>query len=89
MAGFVYGQEVISFHSSNVTWAQYFINDRYMLVAFHGGSPPKPGVYRVSPISEAEAIDFARAFSKGIWYWDSVRIRGTRHGHKKNVSRIN
>lgn len=82
MAGFVYGMEVIYFHSSNVTWAQYFLNDRSMLVAFHGGSPPRPGVYKVSPISEAEAIDLARAFSKGIWYWDNVRRGG------KNASRV-
>lgn len=89
VAGFVYGQEVISFHSSNVTWAQYFINEKYMLVAFHGGSPPRPGTYKVWPISEAEAIDLARAFSKGIWIWDNVRVRGHRNLHRKNVSRVN
>jgi hypothetical protein len=39
-------------------------------------------------VSEQEARDFYAAASKGVQYWDVVRIRGTVKGHKKPYSRV-
>lgn len=44
--------------------------------------------YAVWPISRKEAEDIYSAGSKGIWYWDHVRIRGTALGHKKNYDHV-
>lgn len=80
---FVYLAEQISVDSSNLSAAQFFLEDRYMVVWFKNG-----GSYLVEPVSEFEAVEFFHSGSKGEWYWDNVRVRGTRYNHQKTVKRI-
>ena len=53
------------------------------MVEFIGG-----GKYLYSNISREEALSFATAQSKGSWVWDFLRIRRTKHGHRKPYVRI-
>lgn len=58
-------------YSSNVGMAQYYPDDEKMMVEFLNGY-----AYVYSNVSAAEALDFAKAHSKGIWVWDHLRGRG-------------
>lgn len=80
---FIYEQEPLFVHSSNVGMVQFFEPDNKLLVEFLGG-----GTYIYSNISVQEAIQFAQAQSKGGWIWDNLRIRGSKKGHKKPFFKI-
>lgn len=44
--------------------------------------------YYVFGVTDLEARNWYHAQSKGKWYWDHVRIRGTKLGHKKPYEHI-
>jgi|ERR1700738_2467213 len=81
--GFLYDQEPLFVHSSNVVLAQYFSKDKKLMLEFKDGH-----AYMYSNVSEAEAINFTVVGSKGGWTWDHLRIRGTKHGHRKPFVKI-
>jgi hypothetical protein len=54
-----------------------------LFVQFLNGS-----AYLYSNVSEQEAIQAAKQPSKGGFVWDSLRVRGTKKGHKKPYVRI-
>lgn len=70
-------------HSSNVAMVQYHAADNKMMVEYKDGS-----AWLYSPVTLEEAKSFLRRQSKGAWVWDNLRVRGTKHGHKKNAVRI-
>lgn len=81
--GFVYDQEPLFVHSSNVAVMQYFIHDRKMMVEFLNGS-----AYIYENVSEQEAIKAAEMASKGDFIWSYFRVRGSKTAHQKPYSRI-
>ena len=81
--GFVWEGDLLPVHSSNVAAAQYFPEDRKMMVEYLGGS-----AYLYSSISVDEAIDFAKAQSKGGWIWSVLRVRGSKTRHRKPFTKI-
>jgi hypothetical protein len=83
VAGFVYEGEPLFVHSTNVALAQYHLAERSLMLEFKGGS-----AYLYRDISEAEALDFAKASSKGGWVWDRLRVRGQKDQHKKPFTRL-
>lgn len=70
-------------HSTNVSMLQYFKEERKLMVEYKKG-----GVYLYSNISTQEALDFARAPSKGGEVWDVLRIRGSKTAHRKPFVKI-
>lgn len=80
---FFAGGNPIFVHSSNLRMVQYFPDANKLMVEFKGGK-----AYMVSDISLDEAVSLIIAQSKGGWYWDHVRIRGTKTGSQKPVERI-
>lgn len=44
--------------------------------------------YHVWPMSPSEMEDFYDAGSRGSWYWDHVRVRGTKLGHQKSYVHV-
>jgi hypothetical protein len=81
--GFVYDAQPLFVHSSNVAMMQYHKDAQKLLVEFLNGS-----AYLYSNVSEQEAIQAAKQPSKGGFVWDSLRVRGTKKGHKKPYVRI-
>ncbi len=75
---FLYGGQPLFVHSTNVAAAIYHHDDEKMTVEYLNGS-----AYLYSHISEGEALDFARAQSKGGWCWDYLRVRGSATKHRK------
>jgi len=75
--GFLYDQELLIVHSTNVASAQYFIDDQKLMLEFLNGS-----VYIYEPITEEMAMSFVQAQSKGAWVWDNLRVRGEGGDHK-------
>lgn len=63
--GFVYDGELLFVQSSWVASAQYHHADRKLMVEFLNGGA---GYY--SDVSEEEATEFAKAYSKGKFLWD-------------------
>lgn len=80
---FLYNQEPLMVHSTNVSMAQYYIDDQKLMVEFLNGA-----AYMYSAITEQEALNFAQAPSKGTWIWDHVRVRGSKTGSRKSFVRI-
>lgn len=80
---FVYEEQPLFVHSTNVAMAQYFFTTKQMMVEFLGG-----GAYLYDGVTEDEAIQFAKAPSKGGWVWDNLRVRGSRNKHKKPFRRL-
>lgn len=85
---FVYDQELLFVHSSNVGAVQYFPEVEKMMVEFLGSgmkgkSGGKTSAYLYSNVTIDEAISLAQAQSKGIWIWDNFRVRGSKTAHKK------
>lgn len=80
---FMYEEQPMFVHSTNVAMAQYFLKDQKLLVEFKNGS-----AYIYSNISESEALKFAQSPSKGDYIWTICRIRGTKKGHKKPYLRV-
>jgi len=74
---FVLQGEFITVHSTWLFGAQYFREDERMMVQFRDNY-----AVLVNDISEREAVEFAIAPSKGIWFWDNVLGRGTTKGHR-------
>lgn len=68
---FVYFGAWLPVQSTNVKVAQYDGGKEQLLVEFLNGS-----LYLYSNVSEQEALEFARAFSKGKWVWSNLRGRG-------------
>ena len=83
VAQFVHDEEPLFVHSSNVVMAQYFPDDEKMLVEFKNEAS-----YLYSDVSQEEALDFAKANSKGEWVWDHLRIRGSKTGHQKKYVKV-
>lgn len=81
--GFVYDQQPFFVHSTNVVMAQYFIQTKQMMVEYKDSR-----AYLYDNVSEDEAINFAKAESKGVWVWDNLRVRGSKTAHKKSYTRI-
>lgn len=81
---FVHWNQPLYVHSTCVVYAQYFPEDRKMLIEYKD----LPGAYMHGDISEEEAYSFATAQSKGSWTWDVIRIRGTKNGMKKPTTKI-
>jgi len=80
---FVYEAEPFFVHSTNVQMMQYFIEDQSLLVEFRDGT-----AYKYENVTEDEAIQAAKAPSKGFFVWDNLRIRGTKLGHKKPYKKV-
>jgi len=80
---FVYEAEPFFVHSTNVQMMQYFIEDQSLLVEFRDGT-----AYKYENVTEDEAIQAAKAPSKGIWVWSALRNRGSKTSHKKPYSRV-
>ena len=80
---FLFNEVPLVVNSSNVSNVTYFPKEGKMLVQFLGG-----GKYMYSQISEAEALSFVQAQSKGIWVWSYLRVRGSRTAHRKPYLRI-
>ena len=81
--GFVYDQEPLFVHSSNVAMGQYFLPDKKLMLEFLDGS-----AYTYDNVTEDEAIEFVQYASKGGFVWDRLRIRGTKKGHQKPYRKI-
>lgn len=62
--------------SSNVEGAGFDKETDELVVRYLTG---EYWAYRVGPIM---AADFFQAASKGMWLWDNVRVRGTKHLHR-------
>ena len=58
-------------HSSNIRKIRYLGEDSALEVQFRNGN-----FYRIDDVSIREAEAFAKANSKGRWYWSNVRVRG-------------
>ena len=80
---FVYEGQPLFVHSSNVAMAQYFKESKQIMVEYLDGE-----AWMFGNFSEQEAIAFAQAQSKGVFVWDVIRIRGTKHGHKKPATKL-
>lgn len=85
---FLYGGMILFVKSSNVGAVQYHVNEQKMMVEYLGKGG-KPRAYLYSNVSEAEALSFVQASSKGVWVWDHLRIRGTKNGHRKSYVEVN
>lgn len=57
--------------STNVKALQYNPEKSELIVEFLNG-----GIYQYQNVSIREAESFARAYSKGGWVWDHLRLRG-------------
>lgn len=81
---FVYDQQPLFVHSTNVEMAQYFLDTQQMLVKYL-----QDGTYIYDSVTEDEAIQFAKAQSKGGWVWNYLRVRGSKTQHKKPYRKVN
>jgi hypothetical protein len=83
VAGFVFEGEPLFVHSSNVAMAQYHLAEGKIMIEYLNGE-----AWLYGSVSASEALDFAKAQSKGGWLWDNVRVRGTKHDHKKPATQV-
>lgn len=79
--GFVYEQQPMSFHSSNVLLAQYFAKDNKLMVEYqkrdeNGKLIGQSRGYMYSNVTPREAISLAQAGSKGVWSWSNLKRAG-------------
>lgn len=85
---FLAGDIPVYVMSSNVAMVQYHPKDEKLMVEYLAkGRHPASG-YLYSNVSEAEAISFITAHSKGGWCWDHLRVRGSATAHKKPYVKI-
>lgn len=68
----------LSVASSNIDHVEYDSHTQTLIITFKDG-----GQYAYGEVPPAEALDFAVAESKGIWFWTNIRIRGSKNGHRK------
>lgn len=80
---FVYDNELVFVHSTNVAAAQYFFEDKKLMLEFNDGS-----AYLYSNISEEDAIYFMKAQSKGRFVWDILGHPNSPTGVKKSYVKI-
>ncbi len=80
---FVHFREKIYVTSTNVAAAQYDRADQTLMIWYNSGA-----VWQYGEVSEAEAISFMTAPSKGSWCWDHLKIRGSRDQHQKPAIQI-
>lgn len=80
---FVQNQEILFVNSSNLVAAQYFANEKKLMIEYKGGS-----AYVYNNITEQEAVEFAQAQSKGGWIWSNIRVRGSKTAHQKPFSKL-
>lgn len=80
---FVYEATPMIVHSTNVNMLQFFIDAGKLVVEYKDGSR-----YTYDNVTEDEAIQFAKAPSKGGAVWDLLRVRGSKTAHKKNYRRV-
>ena len=82
MQSFLFGETYSRFSSSNVQAIAYDITRNVLHVQYQNGR-----WYAYGNFSKQEAQTAWAAPSKGVYLWDAVRIRGTKHGHKKPVTK--
>jgi len=80
---FLFNEVPLVVNSTNVSNVTYFPKEGKLLVQFLNG-----GKYLYSQISEAEALSFVQAQSKGIWVWNNLRVRGSRTAHRKPWTKV-
>lgn len=80
---FVYGGEPLPVSSSNVASATYALDEEQLTISYLDGA-----AWQYSPVTVEEALDFARALSKGTWVWDNLKVRGTVHQHQKTAVQV-
>lgn len=83
IARFLYERAIFPVFSTNVEAAQYDHEKNILIITFKEGSQ-----YAYSNVSLQEAVGFAQSASKGGWVWNNLRIRGTKHGHRKPYRRV-
>ena len=70
--------EWVSWPSTNCVGGRYFPETLYMELEFKDGT-----FYGYFNIGPEEAASMYHATSHGVWVWDSLRIRGTKLGYRK------
>lgn len=73
---FVYNNQEFHVHSTNVAYAQYWIESEELYMMFKSGHG---GTY--ANVTEAEAIEFTQVASKGTWVIDVLIGRENLKGH--------
>ena len=86
---FLRGELTMSVASSNVRSAHYHPEENAMTVTFLGKKGKPDTSYRYLNVSLTEANSLLMAGSKGRWVWATLRIRGTKNGHRKPFIRLN
>lgn len=85
---FVLNGKPFPVHSSNVAGFKYDLKRQVLTVSFLAKRGRPGGVYEYYDVTPQEAIHMAKALSKGSAVWDTLRIRGTRTGHRKKYRRL-
>jgi hypothetical protein len=88
VSAFIEGEMAIMVDSSNVYSIKYLPKEQQLEVVFKDNNGVPSSGYRIFSISREEASSFAVAGSKGSWYWDFVRVRGSATAHQKPYVRI-
>lgn len=88
VSGFLYDQQIIFVHSSNVAAMQFFIDSNKLLVEFKGKRGRSNSSYLYSNVTEKEALGFINAASKGSEVWSVLRVRGSKTAHRKPFVQI-
>ena len=83
LKGFIYEGATLHVHSTNVGWGQYNHAKKELTIHYKGD-----GTYVYSNVSEEEALQFAKAPSKGGFCWDVLRVRGSKTAHRKAYRKI-
>lgn len=76
---------VLQVHSSNVQSIKYDLDNQRLFIWYKGRGNPG---YEYRNVSRTEALGFATALSKGAEVWNTLRIRGTKLGHRKPYRKI-
>lgn len=82
---FVYHGGLLIVASEHHESATYSLADKKLVIRYDGGV-----TWAYDPISEAQAIAYARADSKGTWMWSNVFIRGkgNKGKHRCNAHKV-
>lgn len=83
VSAFLRGGHLLVVNSSWIAAAQYYPGSNKMMMVFldRFGTPKSASMY--GNISPREALSFAQAGSKGIWWWDHIGVRGSRTARQK------
>jgi hypothetical protein len=86
---FIHDEAILFVHSTNVLWAKYKKDGQELILAFKNRKTGlQQGVYSYTPLSLDEIHQFLIYLSKGGFTWDVLRVRGTKHGHRKHVKKL-